>query len=74
MAANIDVAGDVIEAAARVAGDQAYAGTQNGSIAAIAAAAALARLRTWVDPFSSTPKSGFQVGESPVGPKERGEA
>jgi hypothetical protein len=62
MTAEIDVDGDAIEAAAREAGDRAFAATRNGSIAAIAAARALATLRTWVDPFSSTPQSGYQVG------------
>ena len=65
MAAAIDVEGDVIEAAAREVGDRAYTATQNGSIAAIAAAGALAGLRTWVDPFSPTPKTGYLVGKPP---------
>lgn len=60
--ADIDVSGDVIEAAAREAGNRAFAATKNGSIAAIAAARALAELRTWADPFSPTPQSGYQVG------------
>lgn len=66
MAANIDVEGDVIEASARAVGDRAYAATNNGTIAAQAAAGELARLRTWVDPFSPTPKTGFLVGVPPT--------
>lgn len=62
MAANIDVQDDVIEAAAREVGDRAFAGTKNGSIAAQAAAGALARFRTWSDPFSETPTTGYLVG------------
>jgi hypothetical protein len=65
MAAHIDVEGDVIEAAARDAGDRAYAATKNGTIAAQAAAGELARLRTWVDPFSAIPETGFLVGVPP---------
>ncbi len=65
MAASIDVDGDVIEAAARAVGDRAYEGTKNGSIAAIAAAGELARLRSWADPFSPTPKTGYMVGVPP---------
>lgn len=60
--ANIDVEGDVIEASAREVGDRAFAATKNGSIAAIAAAGQLARLRTWVDPFTPTPETGYLVG------------
>lgn len=56
MTANIDVDGDAIEAAAREVGDRAFTETKNGSIAAIVAAAQLARLRTWVDPFTPTPE------------------
>lgn len=62
VSADIDVEGDPIEAAARAVGDGVFANTRSGSIAAIACAAALARLRTWVDPFSATPKSGYLVG------------
>lgn len=70
MAANIDVEGDAIETSARAVGDRAYAGTNNGTIAAQAAAGELARLRTWVDPFSATPKTGFLVGGPPEEPEE----
>lgn len=66
MTADIDIDGDVIEAAAREVGDAAYASTKNGSIAAIAAARKLAEIRTWVDPFSPTPETGYLVG----GPRE----
>jgi hypothetical protein len=68
MSADIDVEGDAIDAAARAVGDRAYAGTKNGSIASIASAGELARLRSWVDPFSPTPKTGYLVGGS--SPKE----
>ena len=54
--------GDPIEAAARAAGSRAFAATKSGSIAAIAAAKELARLRSLVDPFIATPESGYQVG------------
>ena len=57
-----DTDGDPIEAAARAAGSRAFAATKSGSIAAIAAAKELARLRSLVDPFSATPESGYQVG------------
>ena len=63
MGANIDIDGDVIEAAAREEGDRVYASMKNGSIAAIAAARRLAQFRTWVDPFSPTPQSGYLVGK-----------
>ncbi len=43
--ADIDVDGDPIEAAARAVGSRAFAATRSGSIAAIAAAKELARLR-----------------------------
>ena len=69
--AHIDVEGDPIEAAARAVGDRAFATTRSGSIAAIACAGELARLRSWVDPFSQTPKSGYLVGGGP--PKETDE-
>lgn len=62
MAATIDVEDDAIEAAARAVGDRVYAKMQNGTIAAQAAARELARLRTWTDPFSPTPQTGFLVG------------
>jgi hypothetical protein len=62
MTADVDIAGDVIEAAAQESGSRAFAGTKSGSIAAIAAARTLAQLRTWVDPFSPTPDSGYLVG------------
>ena len=62
MIADVDITGDVIEDEARKVGDRAYAGTKSGSIAAIAAARTLAELRTWVDPFSPTPESGYLVG------------
>lgn len=62
VAADIDLDGDVIDAAARAVGNRAFDGTNNGSIASIAFAAALAGLRSWVDPFSPTPQTGFQVG------------
>ena len=62
MSADIDVEGDAIDAAARAVGGRAFAGTRSGSIASIAFAAELARLRSWVDPFSPTPKTGYLVG------------
>jgi hypothetical protein len=65
VSADIDVEGDPIEAAARAVGDRAFAATGSGSIAAIASAGELARLRSWVDPFSETPKSGYLVGGAP---------
>ena len=67
--AAIDVEGDVIEAKAQADGERAFAGTRSGSIAAIATASALARLRSWVDPFSPTPTSGFLVGGGAPGKK-----
>ena len=66
MYADIDVEGDVIEGVAEAEGSRAFAGTKSGSIAAIACAAALARLRNWVDPFTPTPKSGCLVGGEPM--------
>ena len=65
MSADIDVEGDPIEAAARAVGDRVFAETRSGSIAAIVSAGELARLRSWVDPFSETPKSGYLVGGGP---------
>ncbi|MBU3750717.1 MAG: hypothetical protein FGM52_09740 [Mycobacterium sp.] len=62
MSADIDVDGDPIEAAARQAGSRAFAATRSGSIAAIAAARELARLRAAFDPFSGTPSSGYLAG------------
>ena len=62
MKADIDTEGDPIEAAAREAGSRAFKATRSGSIAAIAAAKELARLRALVDPFSATPEGGYQVG------------
>lgn len=62
MTADIDTDGDPIEAAAREAGSRAFAATRSGSIAAMAAAKELARLRSMVDPFSATPERGYQVG------------
>jgi hypothetical protein len=62
MLADIDVEGDPIEAAARAVGDRVFANTRSGSTAAIVCAGELARLRSWVDPFSETPKSGYLVG------------
>ncbi|MBS9535463.1 hypothetical protein KIH27_17905 [Mycobacterium sp. M1] len=62
MSADIDVEGDAIDAAAREVGQRAFAGTHSGSTASIAFAAALAGLRSWVDPFSPTPKTGFLAG------------
>ena len=62
MKADIDTEGDPIEAAAREAGSRAFKATKSGSIAAIAAAKELARLRALVDPFSATPESGYLVG------------
>ena len=62
MTADVEVTGDAIEDEARKVGDRAYAGTKSGAIAAIAAARRLAALRTWVDPFSPTPESGYLVG------------
>jgi hypothetical protein len=69
MEADIDTDGDVIEAEAREVGDRVYASMKNGSIAAIAAARKLAELRTWVDPFSPTPESGYLVGKPREEPK-----
>lgn len=71
MVADIDVEDDAIDAEARAAGQRAFKGTKSGSIASIAFAAALAGLRSWVDPFSPTPKSGYLVGGGV--PKEAGE-
>ena len=51
--ADIDVAGDPIEAAAREVGSRAFAATRSGSIAAIAAANALAKLRASTDPLTT---------------------
>ena len=68
--ADIDTDGDPIEAAARAAGSRAFAATKSGSIAAVAAAKELARLRSLVDPFSAMPESGYQVG----GQREKPEA
>jgi hypothetical protein len=65
MSADIDVEGDPIEAAARAVGDRVFAKSRSGSIAAIVCASELARLRSWVDPFSETPKSGYLVGGGP---------
>ena len=55
MAADIDVDGDPIQAAAREAGSRAFKQTRSGSIAAIVAAKELARLRASIDTFSGTP-------------------
>ena len=63
MNADIDVDGDVIQAAAKEEGDRVFAATKSGSIAAIACAKALASLRTWIDPFSPTPESGYLVAK-----------
>lgn len=68
MSADIDTEGDAIDAAARAVGDRAFAGTKSGSIASVSFAGELARLRSWVDPFSATPKTGYLVGGS--SPKE----
>jgi hypothetical protein len=62
MSADIDVEGDPIEAAALAVGDGVFAKSRSGSMAAIVCAGELARLRSWVDPFSETPKSGYLVG------------
>lgn len=51
MTANIDTEGDVIQAAARAAGSEAFRATGGGSIAAIVAAKKLSELRSWVDLF-----------------------
>ena len=51
MTAHIDTAGDVIQAAARAAGSEAFRATRSGSIAAIVAAKKLSELRSWVDLF-----------------------
>lgn len=56
MTADIDVAGDVIQAAARAAGDRTFAVTRSGSIAAIVAAKELRKLRTWGDLFNPAPE------------------
>lgn len=60
--ADVDVEGDAIHAAARAVGQRVFEKTRNASIASIAFANALAGVRTWADPFSSTPKTGFLVG------------
>ncbi|PQM53314.1 hypothetical protein C5U48_05425 [Mycolicibacter virginiensis] len=62
MSAEVDVEGDAIDAAARAVGQRVFEKSRNASFASIAFANALASLRTWVDPFSSTPKTGIQVG------------
>lgn len=72
MAAAVDVEGDAIDAAARAVGRRVFEQSRNASFAAIAFSNALARLRTWVDPFSSTPTSGIQVGVRP--PRESEES
>ncbi len=64
MHAGIDVEGDAIDVAARAEGQRAFERTRSGSIAAIVFAGALAGLRSWVDPFSATPKTGYLVGGS----------
>ena len=51
MTAHIDTEGDVIQAAARAAGSEAFRATGSGSIAAIVAAKKLRELRSWVDLF-----------------------
>ena len=51
MTAHIDTEGDVIQAAARAAGSEAFRATGSGSIAAIVAANKLRELRSWVDLF-----------------------
>ncbi|MEB3032075.1 hypothetical protein [[Mycobacterium] nativiensis] len=71
MTADIDTEGDTIDAEARAAGQRAFEGTRNGNIAAVAFAAALAGLRSWVDPFSPTPKTGYLVGGG--APREAGD-
>jgi hypothetical protein len=62
MSADVDIEGDVIDAAARAVGQRVFEKSRNASFASIAFSNALAGLRTWVDPFSSTPKTGIQVG------------
>lgn len=62
MSANVDTEGDAIDAAARAVGNRAFAGTKSGSIASIACLGELERLRSWVDPFNPTPKTGYLVG------------
>lgn len=62
MTADIDVAGDPIEAAAREAGNRTFAVTKSGSIAAISAANTLRRLRAAADPLSAAPGNGYLVG------------
>ena len=61
MSAEIDVESDAIEAAARVVGSRVFSSSNSGSIAAIAYARELARLRTWIDPCSPTPETGYLV-------------
>lgn len=51
MTADIDTEDDVIQAAARAAGSEAFRATRSGSIAAIVAAKKLSELRSWVDLF-----------------------
>ncbi|MEX1175092.1 MAG: hypothetical protein WEB51_05940 [Mycobacterium sp.] len=62
MAADVDVDGDPIEAAARAVGSRAFAATRSGSIAAIAAAKERARLRA-VDESGHAPARGHQASE-----------
>jgi hypothetical protein len=62
MHADINIEGDVIDAAARAEGDSAFARTRSGSIASIVFARKLDDLRSWGDPFSPTPRTGYLVG------------
>jgi len=66
MRAGVDAEGDVIDAVAREKGSRAFEGTRSGSIASIVFAGALEDLRSWVDPFSQTKRTGYLVGGQPV--------
>ena len=70
MSAEIDTEGDAIDAAARAVGERAYAASKSGSISSMAYAAKLERLRSWVDPFSATPKTGMAYSVGGSSPKE----
>ena len=61
LGAAIFVDGDAIEASAQEVGQRAFKATGNGTTAAMACAAHLAKLRTWEDPFTPTPTSGYLV-------------
>jgi hypothetical protein len=66
MKAEVDLEGDLIDADAREEGQKAFKATRSGSTAAIVFANALADRRSWVDPFSVGPRTGYLVGGGPV--------